>query len=53
MPINKALLMPVLTSAAAAAAATAPLHPCSYFAMLINKAPESLVTATANYTLDW
>ncbi|WIA23368.1 hypothetical protein OEZ85_000131 [Tetradesmus obliquus] len=24
-----------------------------YFAMLINKAPESLVTATANYTLDW
>lgn len=26
---------------------------CRYFAMLINKAPEDLVTATANYTLDW
>jgi hypothetical protein len=26
---------------------------CSYFAMLINKAPEQLVMPTANYTLDW
>jgi hypothetical protein len=26
---------------------------CSYFAMLINKTPESLVMPTANYTLDW
>jgi hypothetical protein len=26
---------------------------CSYFAMLINKTPESLVMPTADYTLDW